>query len=383
LGEIKINSARRTCCLILISLLFLLNVASPLSASPLQDRRKEESDIKNRIKQVNSNLAESVKEYEAVYVQLTQINVEIQDNLVKLERTKENLARTRNVLGDRVDCIYRNGNLSLIAVILGARDFQSFLFRLDYLMKICEKDAKTLKKIESLKQEQEDRDAKLAENKTEQRVILNKVKSEKTNLERALKQKQDLLASVTTEIKALEEEERRREEEERKRALAALAAANQQANAGADSESNNPSSNTQAFVPDSSFTFPVAQPYTYCDTWHAPRPGGRLHQGTDIFALRGTQARACVNGTILRLSTGKLGGIGVTLQDKNGNTYYYGHLDGYASGVYEGMPVSAGQIIGYVGDTGNAQGTPPHVHFEIHPGGGSAINPYPILRIVI
>ncbi len=362
--------------------MFLLNVTSALAASPLQDKRKEESDVKNRIKQVNGNLAESVTDYEAVYVQLTQINLEIQDNLVKLERTKENLVRTRGVLGDRVNSIYRNGNLSLISVILGAQNFQSFLSRLDYLMKICEKDAKTLKIIEGLKQEQEDRDVKLAENKMEQRVILNKVKSEKTNLERALKQKQELLASVTTEIKALEEEERRRQEEERKRALAALAAANRQANQGAGSGSDNTNSNTGAFVPDSSFTFPVAQPYTYCDTWHAPRSGGRLHQGADIFALRGTRARACVNGIILRLSTGQLGGIGVTLQDKNGNTYYYGHLDGYAPGVYEGMPVSAGQTIGYVGDTGNAKGTPPHVHFQIHPGGGSAISPYPILRTV-
>jgi len=360
--------------------LLLLSSLSPLSASLLEDKRKEASDLKNQVSQVDNELAGSVNAYEGAYAQLTEINMAIQNNLVQLDATNKKLAKNKSILSTRVDSIYRDGNTEFISVILGARDFENFLSRLDYLKKICAEDARRLKSIERLKRIAERRDAELSANKARQRIVLNKVNAEKAGLERALKQKGDLLATIQTEVKALEEEEKRRLEEERKRALeSAIRAANNANNANSNPAGSRNAATT--FAPDSSWRFPVTQPYSYCDSWHAPRVG-HLHQGTDIFALRGTPAIACVDGIILRLSTGKLGGIGMTLQDKNGNTYYYGHLDGYATGVYQGMPVSASQTLGYVGDTGNAKGTPPHVHFEIHPGGGPATNPYPILKLV-
>lgn len=381
LGEIKIKGPSRTCSTILITLLLTLALSTPLIASPLEDKKQEATDLKAQMSQVDARLGDSVSQYEEAYAKLTQINSAIQDNLAKLENTKEQLESNRQIIDQRLNSIYRNREIGVMSVILGAQDFENFLSRLRYLKNIFEEDITTLKEIESLKKEQEERDAKLAENKAKQRVIINKVEAEKAELEKALKQKQELMASVTTEIKSIEEEERRRQEEEKKKALADLAAINNNTNGGTSDSTNTASSGATSFAPDSSFTFPVTQPYTYCDSWHAPRVG-HLHQGTDIFALRGTAARACVNGWILRLSNGELGGIGITLRDQSGNTYYYGHFDGRPPGLYEGMPVSAGQTIGYVGDTGNAKGTPPHVHFEIHPGGGSAVNPYPILKIV-
>jgi murein DD-endopeptidase MepM/ murein hydrolase activator NlpD len=133
------------------------------------------------------------------------------------------------------------------------------------------------------------------------------------------------------------------------------------------------------------FTFPVAGPFSYVDSFGAPRMTGTAqqhwHEGTDIFAASGTELVACERGVITRMGTNSLGGITVWLKGESGTSYYYAHLIGYAPGVNEGLVVEAGTVLGYVGNTGNAATTPSHVHFEVHPGGGPAVNPYPILTV--
>jgi peptidoglycan LD-endopeptidase LytH len=98
--------------------------------------------------------------------------------------------------------------------------------------------------------------------------------------------------------------------------------------------------------------------------------------GTDIMAPRGTPSYAYEDGVITRLNSSSLGGISLYMRGVSGNEYYYTHLNGYAAGIGAGQRVSAGKLIAYVGDTGNARGMP-HLHFEVRPGGGSNVNPYP------
>jgi murein DD-endopeptidase MepM/ murein hydrolase activator NlpD len=120
---------------------------------------------------------------------------------------------------------------------------------------------------------------------------------------------------------------------------------------------------------------PVQGPHSFSNDWGAPRSGGRTHQGNDILAPRGTPVVANVAGSVSRNESG-LGGHGYFLHGRDGNTYYGAHLDGYSSAAGN---VAAGTVIGYVGDTGDARGGVTHLHFEIHPGGGAAVNPYPTL----
>jgi len=120
---------------------------------------------------------------------------------------------------------------------------------------------------------------------------------------------------------------------------------------------------------------PVAGPTAFGDTWGAGRSGGRSHQGVDMMGARGTPIVAVVSGSV-QFRQNSLGGNAVWLSGSNGHKYYYAHLDAFEG---ENRGVSQGEVIGYLGDTGNARGTP-HLHFEVHPGGGAAVNPTPTVR---
>ena len=114
------------------------------------------------------------------------------------------------------------------------------------------------------------------------------------------------------------------------------------------------------------------------DTWGAARSAGRRHEGIDIFARRGTPVLSSTEGIVTQVGTNRLGGLVVWVMGPGGQRHYYAHLDRYAD-VAAGMPIQAGRVLGYVGNTGNAQGTPPHLHYGVYDSGG-AINPYPLLR---
>ncbi|MFY9588607.1 MAG: M23 family metallopeptidase [Actinomycetota bacterium] len=127
--------------------------------------------------------------------------------------------------------------------------------------------------------------------------------------------------------------------------------------------------------------FPVLGYVWYHNDYGAPRyePYFHLHEGVDLFAVSGTPAAACVDGVIRKLADGSIGGISIWLDGDDGITYYYGHLTGYAPGVVAGKRVRMGDVLGFVGNTGVAQDTYPHLHFEVHPRGGLPVSPKPIL----
>jgi murein DD-endopeptidase MepM/ murein hydrolase activator NlpD len=203
------------------------------------------------------------------------------------------------------------------------------------------------------------------------------------------------------EARRLAEEKRRQEEAQRLAAEAAAAAATSTTQASVTTQTT---STTQASVttqaPDTTTTTtapptttpppppssgsgacPVAGAVFFSDTWGQPRSGGRSHQGVDMMAAAGTPIAAIYSGTV-SLKINSLGGNTIWLTSASGDQYYYAHLQSYASGLSSGQSVTEGEIIGTVGSSGNASSAYPHLHFEYHPGAGSAVNPYPLVKSV-
>jgi murein DD-endopeptidase MepM/ murein hydrolase activator NlpD len=117
----------------------------------------------------------------------------------------------------------------------------------------------------------------------------------------------------------------------------------------------------------SRYVFPVAGPASFADTYGADRSDVSWHHGDDIFAPLGTPVVAVADGTLNRVGWERLGGWRLWVRDRLGNEFYYAHLSGYTRAALEKGRIRAGTVLGFVGDTGDAFGTPFHLHFEIHP----------------
>jgi murein DD-endopeptidase MepM/ murein hydrolase activator NlpD len=119
------------------------------------------------------------------------------------------------------------------------------------------------------------------------------------------------------------------------------------------------------------YVFPVYGPSSFIDTFQADRAhvSGGWHHGDDIFAPLGAPVLACASGTVFSVGWNRIGGNRLWLRDGQGNLFYYAHLSAFTPLALNGNKVNAGDVLGFVGNTGDAQGTPPHLHFEIHPVG--------------
>jgi murein DD-endopeptidase MepM/ murein hydrolase activator NlpD len=135
------------------------------------------------------------------------------------------------------------------------------------------------------------------------------------------------------------------------------------------------------------YVFPVYGPSSFVDTFGAPRAtvASGWHHGEDIFAPLGAPILAVADGTVFSVGWNRVGGWRLWLRDREGNEFYYAHLSAFSPAAVNGTEVEAGTVLGFIGNTGDAEGTPYHLHFEIHPVGllhlgyDGAVNPYPYL----
>lgn len=326
----------------------ILLLLSPASASAVTGRRASSaSGTQRQVDNLNKELQGIAKNYNSTLTNLANIERSLRANQKRIAELNIELAKDQEKLNSRLETIYRNGEISIFDVLLGSKDFYQFSSRFEMMKKIAHQDAQLLNSVKREKAEIDKANESLIAERNQIKSAKKRLATEGTKLRAKLREQQALLAKSKSSLVASRSGQRIRV-----------------------------SRDGSAVPLRGGFIFPVAGPHAYSNDWGEPREGGRRHQGNDIFALRGTPVVAVVSGSVRAHYSGNAGKM-LYLYGSDGNSYEYMHLDGFA--VSQGE-VAAGQVIGYVGSTGNARGGSPHLHFEIHPGGGGPINPYPILR---
>jgi murein DD-endopeptidase MepM/ murein hydrolase activator NlpD len=371
------------------------------------------------------SLAEARADAEALRIELADLRRKSAESILRLEAAESALAEAvttslqlgRQVdraraaadgsdgrLARRVSALYRSGgSVGLWVTVMQARDPQDLVSRKANLDKVVASDAQLRDVAQAGSGELQALEAKAKEH-AEATIAATAVAEDETARLNALMARQsEALATASDRVIVLVEEQRRAAAAEAARVLAAqqaeaarvlaaqqAEAARQQAAriaAGASFTGLPPSRQGSAGVVPVAGAYvgppavcPVGAVHSFTDTWGAPRSGGRTHKGTDVFAPYGSPAFAVVDGVIDKVGDGGLGGITLWLRADSGDRYYYAH--NAANVVRTGQRVRAGQVIAYVGTSGNAASTPAHIHFQAHPGGGASANPAPWLAAI-
>lgn len=326
----------------LVMLIAFSVIAVLVPATATGSKASDAERLQKELKGIQDDLARAGREYDEAFWALDETEVSIQRLDEQLDATVAELNVAQEELNVRLNSMYRSDPANYLSMLLGSVSFQDMVTRLDYLQRIGRSDAQVVRDYRELNQRlTDDRAALQAEFESRSRSV------------DALKQRRDALQS---DFKS--------HEAEYARVKAELARVS-----GSSGSAGTPGAN--------GMIFPVQGVNYYSNTWGASRSGGRrTHKGTDVMARKGTPCVAVMSGNVQSKSN-SLGGLTIWLTTDNGWKFYYAHLDSYA--VTSGR-VRAGQVIGYVGSTGNASSSSPHLHFEIHPNGGAAINPYPYLK---
>jgi len=357
---------------ILLGIILLFSQIAPGLASSLEEKKQELSEVNSQLKERRQQLRENEKQQQDIVKELNNIEREMaeissdlaqyEQDLSKLQQSiaelepvikekEEALKKKTEILNQRLRDIYMQGNLSYLEVLLDSTSMSDFLTRLDFLKRLMEHDAKLVKETAAERDELARQKQELEEKK-EQVISLKRATELKRNTLAARSQdREDTLKRLQADKEACERAIKELEESSRK-----LTQIIQQY------QSKNPS-NQSPPKGNGSLIWPVSGPITsgYGMRWHPIYGTYSMHTGIDIGAPHGAAVKAADGGTVIY--AGWMGGYGNTLIVDHGGgvSTLYAHLSGFA--VSSGTTVSQGQVIAYVGSTGNSTG--PHLHFEV------------------
>ncbi len=346
---------------LLITLLGIIPVTASAQTDAIEDAKEEKENAYDEWLAARAEVDAAVAILVDLEGQLADLEYRIDRMEGRIDEDEDNIADLRSSAQNLVINAYINSGSSTLESALGASNIQDILTAQHIINRAADRGTATLDRLDAITRDLQRQSSILDEDRQD----IDALRTQQADLVGSLDELEAIAEELYREAKAQYAAEVRAWEEAERRRKIAEAAKRSGAAGGLPGGT----------IPD--FICPVAGSMSFRNDWGNPRSGGRTHKGTDVFARKGTPLVAVVDGT-LRFRDGGLGGIAIWLKG-SGASYYYAHLDSRASGLSTGSYVTRGTVIGYVGNTGNAYGGADHLHFQLHPGHGSPVNPYPTL----
>lgn len=296
--------------------------------------------------------------YAAAETEFARTEARIEEVSARVARLRGRMRTIRELLQIRAWEAYEGSGTNTLELLLTSESFSQFSDRVEFLGSVVQDDRDLMIEAQVTGEELRRSQTDLGSLSARQSATVASLGRQKVDIASKMAEAQRAQADLERELA-----------DERAAAAAAAAASARTTSASAPVHSGGALQSC-----------PEGQPRSFVDSFGAPRSGGRTHQGADMMAPFGTPVYAAQSGRFEQ-NYNSLGGISALLYGGNGDYTYYAHMSSYA-GVGNGATVSAGTMIGHVGNTGNGAGGPMHLHFEYHPGGGGAVDPYAMLRAV-
>jgi murein DD-endopeptidase MepM/ murein hydrolase activator NlpD len=325
---------------LLLSMIAVLPLVAPAAAG-----KPSLDELKGKKEALERDLQRSLERIEQLLMRQREVLFEvaaIDEEIRQLEEGQAELEARAVAAANR---LYLASETAALEVLLSAKSFSDLQSRAEILNRLSEADAETFEEFTRRKDQLAGLQASLMKKSEELAAMKGRLDQERDELQARF----DLTDKRYRELK-------------RKLAAAARRAARQKYG--------------QVAINKDGMTCPIAAPHSFIDSWGFPRSGGRTHEGTDMMAEMGAPVVALTDGAITYSGVGSLSGNWLILTGDDGHDYMYMHN---RENLITSGRVKVGEQIATVGDTGNAQGGAPHVHFEYHPNGGGPVNPYPLL----
>lgn len=313
----------------------------PLTEHTVRAVAQDVGSVREEVEELEERVSSSAAAYEDVWGQAEQARAELDALERRTAALEEEAAAVSALLVRRARRVFMHGSDNMIMMLMTAEGPKAVADRANLIMMLTSRERTRLESVRNIRTQL--RQARVLQ--ADKAAELHRLQSE---MDQHLATLEDDLEGARALLGDLEEREARKREIRR-----------------------GPQQGVYACIFD--------RPFNFRDTWGAPRSGGRRHKGTDVFSYHGAPVYSFTEGRIQRISNSRLGGLGLYLFGADGNLYYYAHLDRVADGVQVGQYVEAGELVAHNGDSGNARGGAPHVHYQMHPGGGAPVNPYPWL----
>lgn len=314
----------------------------------------------------------AVERYELIHAQHEDLLYRISRMERAVERYETEAAELEASARDIVVDAYMSGQRNLIGSAFSANNIQDLVTSRALIDRAAERELASLDNLDAVSRQADRSTAELDLRRADVAATEDEAAVVVEEIAQLQQQQREILAKADSNLKAAidrlnqEVREKRIEDDRIKRQQAEKSASRPGAAGGAAPQA------TPGFI------CPVQGGASFIDSWGFPRSGGRSHKGVDMFNARHTPLLAVVDGRV-KFSFNSLGGRSTHIYADNGVVYYYTHLESHPSGISSGQRVSKGTVVGFLGNSGNARYTSPHLHFEIRPG-GKAVNPYPTVR---